>query len=113
MNTLFIGKDGMLLTGFGKYKLLPEEKFASYETPAKSIPDSPGFYNEWFDSIRGGTPATCDFDYSGLLSETVLLANTAYRAGSGFDWNAETLSTGGNKQADALIRTEFRKGWEA
>jgi predicted dehydrogenase len=113
MNTLFIGKDGMLLTGFGKYKLLPEEKFASYETPAKSIPDSPGFYNEWFDSIRGGTPATCDFDYSGPLSETVLLANTAYRAGSGFDWNAETLSTGGNKQADALIRTEFRKGWDA
>jgi predicted dehydrogenase len=113
MNTLFIGDGGMLLTGFGKYQLLPEEKFASYETPEKSIPDSPGFYNEWFNAIRGGEPATCDFDYSGPLSETVLLANTAYRAGSGFDWDAETLSTGGNKQADALIRTEFRKGWEA
>lgn len=112
MNTLFIGNDGMLLTGFNKHQLLPEEKFADFARPEKSIPRSPGFYKEWFAAIKGGEPATCDFDYSGPLSETVLLANTAYRAGSGFDWDAESLSTGGNKKADALIRTEFRKGWE-
>ena len=103
----------MLLTGFGKYQLLPEYKSARYQMPEKSIPDSPGFYNEWFNAIRGGEPATCDFDCSGPLSETVLLANTAYRAGSGFEWDAKTLSTGGNQKADARIRTEFRKGWEA
>lgn len=112
MNTLFIGQNGMLLTGFGKYKLLPEEQFAGFDKPEKTIPKSPGFYREWFAACKGGVPATCDFDYSGPLSETVLLANTAYRAGSGFDWNAETFSTGGNEKADALIRTEFRKGWE-
>ncbi|MDA0285523.1 MAG: gfo/Idh/MocA family oxidoreductase, partial [Planctomycetota bacterium] len=112
MNTLFVGTDGMLLTGFGSLKLLPEEKFKSFKTPEKSIPDSPGFYKEWFIACKGGEPATCNFDYSGPLSETVLLANTAYRAGGGFDWDAKTLSTGGHKKADALIRTEFRKGWE-
>lgn len=112
MNTLFIGSDGMLLTGFSRYQLLPEEKFADFDKPEKSIPKSPGFYKEWFEAIKGGKPATCDFDYSGPLSETVLLANTAYRAGGGFDWDAKTLATGGNSRADALIRPEFRKGWE-
>lgn len=112
MNTLFIGSDGMLLTGFNKYQLLPEKKFVDFDKPEKSIPKSPGFYNEWFEAIKGGEPATCDFDYSGPLSETVLLANTAYRAGGGFDWDAKTLATGGNSRADALIRTEYRKGWE-
>lgn len=112
MNTLFIGSEGMLLTGFSKRILLPEEKFADYEAPEHSIPKSPGFHNEWINACRGGDVATCSFDYSGPLSETVLLANTAYRAGGGFDWDAENLSTGGNAAADALIRTEFRKGWE-
>lgn len=111
MNTLFIGSKGMLLTGFGGHVLLPEDKFESLKRPNQSIPKSPGFYNEWFTACKGGSPATCDFDYSGPLSETVLLANTAYRGG-GFDWNAETLSTGGNEQAASLIQTEYRKGWE-
>lgn len=111
MNTLFIGSRGMLLTGFGKHVLLPQEKFEGVSRPDPTIPKSPGFYKEWFNAIKGGPAATCDFDYSGPLSETVLLANTAYRGG-GFDWNAETLSTNGNAAAAALIRTEYRKGWD-
>ena len=111
MNTLFVGSDGMLLTGFSKYQLLPEEKFKDFKAPDKTIPASPGFYKEWFAACRGSVAATCDFAYSGPLSETVLLANTAYRAG-GFDWNSTTLSTGTNEKAAGLIRTEYRKGWE-
>jgi predicted dehydrogenase len=111
MNTLFIGSKGMLLTGFGGHVLLPDDKFEGLKRPDQTIPRSPGFYNEWFTACKGGAPATCDFDYSGPLSETVLLANTAYRGG-GFDWNSDTLSTGGNKKAAGLIRTEYRKGWE-
>lgn len=111
MNTLFIGSEGMLLTGFSKLKLLPEEKFARYEAPEKSIPDSPGFYNEWFNAIRVGEKATCDFSYSGPLSETVLLGNVAYRGG-GFDWDAKSLKATGSERSAELIQTPFRKGWE-
>ena len=111
MNTLFIGSKGMLLTGFGRHVLLPEGKFEGLKRPDQTIPKSPGFYNEWFTACKGGVPATCDFDYSGPLSETVLLANTAYRGG-GFDWSADTLSTGGNEKAAGLIQTEYCKGWE-
>lgn len=110
-NTLFIGKEGMLLCGFNKRKLYPEEKFAGFEAPEKTIPNSPGFYNEWINACRGGEAASCHFDYSGPMAETVLLGNVAYRAG-GFDWDSKNLKTVGNDKARNLIREEYRKGWE-
>ena len=110
-NTLFIGDNGMLLCGFSQRKLLPEDKFADYKAPDPTIPDSPGFHKEWIDACKGGDPATCNFDYSGPLAESVLLGNVAYRAG-GFDWDYETLSTGSNSQAQSLIKETYRPGWE-
>lgn len=110
-NTLFLGDQGMLLCGFDRRQLLPEDKFADYQPPEPSIPDSPGFHEEWIAACKGGPPATCHFDYSGPLAETVLLGNVAYRAG-GFDWNAKTLQTGDNVQAQELIRESYRAGWE-
>lgn len=110
-NTLFLGDGGMLLCGFSQRKLLPEEQFADFKAPEPFIPDSPGFHNEWISACKGGAAATCNFDYSGPLAETVLLGNVAYRGG-GFDWNSRTLETGDNKTAQALIREAYRKGWE-
>lgn len=110
-NTLFIGDGGMLLCGFSQRQLLPEEKFTDFTAPDPFIPDSPGFHDEWISACKGGGAATCNFDYSGPMAETVLLSNVAYRGG-GFDWNPQTLETGGNKTAQALIRESYRKGWE-
>ncbi len=112
MGSLFIGSEGMLLCDFGKHKLYPVEKFAGIEAPKVSIPKSPGFYKEWIDACKGGKPATCNFDYSGPMTETVLLGNTAYRAGGGFDWDAKTMTATGNSKVAPLLRPEFRKGWE-
>jgi len=111
-NTLFIGSEGMLLCGFDSHMLYPEEKFAAFKRPDKSIPDSPGFYKEWVNACKGGEPATCHFGYSGPLTEAVLLSNVAYRAQGTFDWDADTLKTAGNERAQSLIREPYRKGWE-
>ena len=110
-NTLFIGEKGMLLCGFGQRKLLPEDQFATFKAPEPFIPDSPGFHREWIEACKGADPATCNFDYSGPLAETVLLGNVAYRTG-GFDWDWKSLSTGANKDAQNLIKETYRKGWE-
>ncbi|MCG8652827.1 MAG: Gfo/Idh/MocA family oxidoreductase [Pirellulales bacterium] len=110
-NTLFIGDQGMLLCGFERRALLPEDQFADFTPPEKFVPDSPGFYREWIDACKGGEAATCNFDYSGPMAETVLLGNVAYRAG-GFDWDSASLSTGDNSPAQTLIRESYRKGWE-
>lgn len=110
-NTLFIGDKGMLVCGFGSRTLLPEEKFKGFKAPEQTIPDSPGFHNEFILACRGEEPATCNFDYSGPLAETVLLGNVAYRTG-GFDWDWKNLETGDNKGAAGLIKEFYRAGWE-
>jgi hypothetical protein len=109
---LFIGREGMLLCDFDKFQLFPETKFSDADLPDPSIEDSPGFYKEWIAACKGGPKATCHFDYSGPLTETVLLGNAAYRAKAEFDWDARTMTaSGGNAALEALIRPVFREGW--
>jgi len=110
-NTLMIGSKGMLLCGFGSRTLLPKEKFADYKPPEPSIPESPGFHKEFIEACNGGKPATCSFDYSGPMAETVLLGNVAYRVG-GFEWDAPTLTAKGNTAAEPLLREAYRDGWK-
>ncbi len=111
-NTLFIGTKGMLLCDFGKRKLFPEEKFKDFEPPPKTIPKSPGFHKEWILACKGGKPATCNFNYTGPLTETALLGNVAYRAGEAFTWDAKNLKASASAKVAALIHPPFRKGWE-
>lgn len=109
--TLFVGEKGMLLCDYGRYVLLPEDKWQDFEAPPQSIPNSVGHYKEWLDAIRKGTPTTCNFDYSGALTETVLLGNVAYRAGTSFDWDGPNLKAS-EPEAQHFIRRKYRPGWE-
>ena len=110
--TLFIGDKGMLIADYGKHKLLPADRFKDYQQPAKSIPPSIGHHAEWVKACREGTPTTCNFDYSGALTETVLLGNVAYRLGKKLEWDAEKLTATNAPEAEQLIRKSYRKGWE-
>ena len=110
-NTLFIGSEGILACGFDKWKLLPEETFAGFKGPEPAMPPSPGFHKEWLEACRGGKPASCNFDYSGPMTESVLLANIAYRIQGDFTWDAAALEAS-NADATALLRRKYRKGWE-
>ena len=108
---LFVGKKGMLLADYGKRVLLPEEKFADFKPPEPTIPDSIGHHKEWVEACKTGGPTTCNFDYSGALTEAVLLGDVAYRAGSPLEWNAETLKATNCPAADRFLRRDYRKGW--
>jgi predicted dehydrogenase len=110
-NTLFIGTEGMLLCGFDNWLLLPAEKFADTQKPPQTFPKSPGFHREWLDACRGGTPATCNFDYTGPLAESVLLANIAYRVQGEFDWDAKAMQSS-RADVNGMLRREYRRGWE-
>jgi predicted dehydrogenase len=110
-NTVFVGSEGILICGFGSRKLYPEDKFKDFQPPEPFIPDSPGFHKEWITACKGGEPATCNFDYSGPMAETVLLGNTAYRVGQGFDWDAEKMTAPNCDAIEPHIRPEYRDGW--
>jgi hypothetical protein len=80
--TLFVGEDGLLLADYDRHVLLPEARFATYVRPAASIPDSVGHHKEWLDACRTRGATTCNFDYAGPLTETVLMGVQAYRRAS-------------------------------
>jgi predicted dehydrogenase len=108
---LFIGEKGMLVSDYGRYKLLPEADFKDYKRPEPTIASSIGHHKEWIESIRTGKPSLCNFDYSGSLAECVLLGNVAYRTGKKLEWDAATLKARNAPEADRFIKREYRKGW--
>jgi predicted dehydrogenase len=109
---LFIGSQGMLITDYGRHQLLPEDKFADFQRPEPFIPDSIGHHREWVEACKTGGPTTCNFDYSGALTEAALLCNVALRTGKTIRWDAANMKADGVPEADALLRREYRKGWE-
>ncbi len=108
---LFIGSQGMLIANYGSHKLLPEEKFAGFKRPEPFIPNSIGHHNEWLKAIKDGGETTCNFDYSGALTEAVLLGVAAYRSGETIEWDAKSLKVTNSEKAQHFIHKEYRKGW--
>jgi len=110
---LFVGKEGMLMADYGRHILFPEEKFADYKRPAQTIPNSIGHYAEWFQAIKTGQgPSTCDFGYSGPLTEAVLLGTVSYRLGQKLEWDAENLKVTNCPEADKLLKKEYPDNWK-
>ena len=109
---MFVGSEGMMFADYGSYRFFPSEKFANYKPPQQTIPPSIGHHAEWIAACRNGTPTTCNFDYSGALSEAVLLGNVAYRTGKRLQWDAAALKATNCPEADRLIRKAYRPGWE-
>lgn len=109
---MFIGSEGMMFADYSRYKLFPADKFASFKPPAQTIPDSIGHHAEWIKACKDGSPTTCNFDYSGALTETVLLGNVAYRLGKAIEWDAANLVATNAPEAAKLVNKEYRKGWE-
>jgi predicted dehydrogenase len=108
---LFVGSQGMLITDYGRHQLLPEDAFADFQRPEPFIPDSIGHHREWVEACKTGGPTTCNFDYSGALTEAALLCNVALRSGKTIHWDAQNLKAIDAAQCDALIRREYRQGW--
>ena len=108
---LFVGDKGMLLADYGRRQLLPEADFADFQAPAPTIPKSLGHHQEWILACKTGEPTTCSFDYSGPLTETVLLGNVSYRVGSPLEWDAENLRATNCPQAEQYLQREYRPGW--
>jgi predicted dehydrogenase len=124
-NNLFIATNGMPLSGFDQRTLLQQDANGTWITkltqadpmefnvPKPHIEDSPGFHKEFLNACKNKGPLpTCNFGYSGPLSETVLLANAAYRSQSEFDWDHKTLTCKNAPAPQAHIKPNYKKGWE-
>lgn len=112
---LFVGSKAMLLSDYSRHQLLVDgaalPQFSDFEMPPKSIPDSLGHYAEWIIACKTGSPTTCPFSYSGLLTEANHLGNVAYRAGKKITWDSRTLRISNAPDAEQFLGREYRKGW--
>ena len=109
---MFVGSEGMMYADYGTYRLFPQHRFAGFKPPEPSIPRSIGHHAEWIKACKDGSPTTCNFDYSGALTESVLLGNVAFRTGKTLQWDAANLKATNCPEAGKYISKEYRSGWE-
>lgn len=111
---MFVGDGGMMFADYGSYRLFPQDKFAGFKPPKQTIPKSIGHHAEWIKACKEGDPSqtTCNFDYSGALTEAVLLGAVAYRTGQKLEWDAKNLTATNCPEAASLITKKYRPGWE-
>lgn len=107
---LFVGAKGMLVADYDRRQLLPEKDFEGFKPPQENIPNSLGHHKEWVEACKNGGTTTCNFDYSGALTEAVLLGNVSYRVGKPLTWDAKNLKAD-VPEAEKFIHKEYRKPW--
>ena len=107
---LFIGERGAVISNYGSHQLLPNEG-EQLKRPDPWIPESIGHHKEWIQAIKTGGTTTCNFDYSGALTEAVLLGVVSYRSGEELKWDAAKLQVTNSAKAQQLIHKEYRRGW--
>jgi predicted dehydrogenase len=70
---------------------------------------------EWVDAITKGDPkiARSNFDYAGLLTESILLGNVAMRmGGKKLEYDGKKGAITNDESANKLLRREYREGWK-
>ena len=115
---LFIGDKGALMCStYGKNpRIISETKMKEYQRPEKTIPRSPGIHEEWIEACKKGEPkaATTNFDYSGPLTETMMLGNVAVRLQEKnvkLEYDGEKGEITNLPEANDYLHMEYRKGW--
>ena len=108
--SIFIGTKGvMLLPHTGMPVLLPEKHFADFVMPRI---ESVSHYHEFVDAVMGKGKTSTGFEYSGPLTESVLLGPLSTRfPNTTLEWDAKKLRFD-NAKASQYVRRKYRNGWE-
>ena len=109
--SLFIGEKGSILCQHGGFPvLLPTKEFA--DVKIERVPED-DHYQQWTDACKGQGKATSHFDYSGPLTETVLLGTVAMRVPrEKLEWDAKNLRFENHREANRYLEKTYRKGWK-
>jgi hypothetical protein len=110
--SVIIGTAGVLhVPHIATPKLFPVEKFKDYP-----LPDVAGthHWSDWAEACIGGPgKPLAPFDYSGPLTEAVLLGSIAVRfPQTTLEWNSDKLAFTNAPAANQYVRRTYRKGWE-
>ena len=112
--SIIIGTDVVLLAPhMSTPTLYPAQKYQGFKYPKLEPRDH---YMEYVDAARGASekkPSANFDDYSGPLTETVLLGCLATLfPGEKLDWDTEKLKVTNNVKADIQVGRDYRNGWK-
>ncbi|MBW8041473.1 MAG: Gfo/Idh/MocA family oxidoreductase [Planctomycetes bacterium] len=109
---LYYGEKGTLLAPhMGTPRLIPESRMKGFKLPEPFLPRGINHYQEWIRACKGGPKPSTNFDYSGPLTETILLGNIAARAGKKLLWDGPKLKVTNAPGANEYLKRKYRQGW--
>ena len=71
-----------------------------------------GPVQNWIDACKGMGAACSHFDYSGPLTEVVLLGNLAIRTEGHLLWDGPNMRVTNNEVANQWVQRAYRTGWK-
>ncbi len=92
-------------------RIIPEVEmrdFIKNRMPKRTEKASIGHFKEWIEACKGGEPAGANFDYSGPLTELVLLGNLAVRTGKKIEWDSKNMKCTNLPEANQYVKKEYR-----
>jgi predicted dehydrogenase len=109
--SIFLGAKGvMCLPHIAKPTLFPDAQFKDFPYPKV---ESHNHWTQFAEACRGRGVTAAGFDYSGPLTEAVLLGGVASRfPHTTLDWDAQALQFTNVPEATQYLRRSYRKGWE-
>ncbi len=109
---LYYGDKGVILLSHGGApRLIPEPRMRGFKAPEPFLPRDVDHYQEWIRACKGGPKPLSNFDYSGPLTETILLGNVAALAGGKLEWDGPNMRATNMPEANRFFRRKYRDGW--
>ena len=121
---VIIGDKGKLFSqddmGGNPYVMLNDEKgyrdasqHEACQAIPQTVPRSPGHVEEWFEMMKGGSPAYSNFEIAAYLNEVILLGCIAQQVGEGqsIDWDGPNMRSTNNDRANQFVKRDYREGW--
>jgi predicted dehydrogenase len=109
--SIYVGAEGVMFSPYiAAPRLFPVERFRNAQLPSATGEDH---YRQFVEAVRGNGRTSAPFDYSGPLTESVLLGCLATRFhDTTLAWDAANLRITDNEAATRLVRRTPRMGWE-
>jgi len=109
---LYYGEKGTILAPhMDGPRLIPESKMKEFKLPRQLFGRDVDHYQEWIRACKGGPKPLANFDYSGPLTETILLGNVVALAGQKLQWDGPDFKVTNVPEANKFLKREYRKGW--
>jgi predicted dehydrogenase len=113
LGTSFHGTDGTILADYGWHQVVSEaDRMDESAMPAKTLPRSPGHGREFLNCIKSRELPSCDVESHYPLHVALNLGNLSYKLGRPIEWDAETETVVGDREANEMMQPNYRGSWK-